>query len=310
MKRQAILVIGGAGFIGSHTVDALLRNDLQVTVLDNLSSGRLDNLDLRHPNLEFIEGDVLEYPLVVELVEKCDAVLHLAAIVSVPVTIAEPIYSFQVNVQGFLHVLEAVRVVKRSVRFVYASSAAVYGTTDKLPCQDEIALTTEVISPYAMHKRNNEEYAELYRQLHGEKSLGLRYFNVYGSRQAPDSPYSGVISRFVDAYKRNAPATVYGDGKQSRDFIHVSDVVRANCMALQSDFTGTLNIATGKASTLLQLMDAIETAGTHPFERQFDQPRAGDILASYAAVNLAEQAINFRYQVNLPAGIKEMLARE
>ncbi len=149
---QRILVTGGAGFIGSHTVDLLLQQGADVVVLDNLSSGKLNNVNLRHPNLEFIEGDILELPFVEELIASCDAVLHLAAITSVPVSIEDPIYSFQINTQGVLHMLEGIRKARRPIRFVYASSAAVYGNTTELPCRDDRVIQTAAVSPYALQK--------------------------------------------------------------------------------------------------------------------------------------------------------------
>jgi nucleoside-diphosphate-sugar epimerase len=157
MKRERILVTGGAGFIGSHTVDLLLEQGKQVVVLDNLSSGSIDNLNLGHPALEFVEGDMLEYQLVVDLLNSCDAVLHLAAIASVPQSITDPIYTFQVNTQGFLHVLVAVQSAKRPLRFVYASSAAVYGAAAILPCDDTALLAGELLSPYALQKKHDED---------------------------------------------------------------------------------------------------------------------------------------------------------
>lgn len=307
MKPQRILVTGGAGFIGSHTVDLLLERGKQVVVVDNLSSGRLDNLNLNHPCLEFIEGDILEYPLVVDLLASCDAVMHLAAIASVPQSITEPIYTFQVNTQGFLHVLEAVRCSKRPVRLVYASSAAVYGDTIQLPCDDTQLLVSALLSPYALQKKHDEDYAELYARLHGVMSLGLRYFNVYGLRQQPDSPYSGVISRFLDAYKKDAELTIFGDGAQSRDFIHVSDIAKANVLALESDYAGAMNIATGKAETLLQLVEYMEQAGARPAKRTFKPARAGDIRASFAAVNTLAERLRFRAEIPLQEGIRQLL---
>ena len=241
-----ILVTGGAGFIGSHTVDLLLSEGKQVTVLDNLVSGKKENLDLKHPSLQFVEGDILEFPFLEELIRDCDAVLHLAAFVSVPGSIEFPIFSFQVNTQGFLHVLQAVNRTKRPIRIVHASSAAVYGNTTALPCRDDIPLTGKAQSPYALQKMHSEEYARLYEQLHDIRSLSLRYFNVYGSRQNPDSPYSGVISRFLDAWQKNEELTIFGNGLQTRDFIHVQDVARANSPS-QSDYAGVLNIVTGSA---------------------------------------------------------------
>lgn len=307
MKRERVLVTGGAGFIGSHTVDLLLAQDKQVVVLDNLSSGKLTNLNMSHPSLELVEGDVLEYPLIVDLLTSCDAVLHLAAIASVPQSITEPIYTFQVNTQGFLHVLEAVHRAQRPIRLVYASSAAVYGAALQLPCNDALPLNSQLLSPYALQKKHDEDYAAFYASLHGVPSLGLRYFNVYGPRQQPDSSYSGVISRFMDAYKNDAELTIFGDGTQSRDFIHVADIARANVLALESEYAGALNIATGKAQTLLQLIEYMEQAGGHSAKRSFKPARAGDIKDSYATVDLLAEKLHFRAEIPLQEGIPQLL---
>lgn len=307
MLPQRILVTGGAGFIGSHTVQMLLDQNHQVVVLDNLSSGKLDNLPLNHPHLEFVEGDILEYPLLQDLLINCDAVLHLAALSSVPQTIANPIYSFQVNTQGLLHVLEAVRQSGRSIRVVYASSAAVYGNVLSLPCTDVEPLVELPLSPYALQKKHDEDYAGLYTNLHQIKSLGLRYFNVYGERQDPNSPYSGVISRFLDAYRQGGQLTVFGDGLQSRDFIHVSDIAKANCLALQSDYAGAINIATGQPSTLLEMIKCIEKAGEKEADIQFAPARAGDIRASYATTELARIQLAFESSVTLEQGMARLV---
>lgn len=303
---QRVLVTGGAGFIGSHTVRFLLQNEMQVLVLDNLSSGSMSHLDLTHPNLEFVEGDVLEYPLLVDLLKGCDGVIHLAAIPSVTYSIDNPIYSFQVNTQGLLHVLEAVRVQNRSIRIVYASSAAVYGNATVLPCRDDVPLISAPLSPYAQHKLDNERYADLYERVYGVTSLGLRYFNVYGPGQDPSSSYSGVISRFIDAYRAGQEVMVFGDGKQTRDFIHVSDIARANWLALQNGLIGAVNIATGKPQTLLDLIGFIESAG-ETFKYTFGPERPGDIKESYATVTLASQQLNFKADVSLEIGIASMV---
>jgi UDP-glucose 4-epimerase len=308
MKPQRILITGGAGFIGSHTADLLLSEGRSVVVLDNLFSGKLENMNLRHPNLEFIEGDVLEYPLIEDLLVDCDAVLHLAAIASVPFSVENPIYSMQVNTQGFLHVLQAIYKSGRPIRLVQASSAAVYGATTQLPCDDTAPLNGTLLSPYALQKAHIEDYATLYHQLFDVKSLSLRYFNVYGLRQDPQSPYSGVISRFLDAYKKEDTLTVFGDGSQSRDFIHVSDVARANVLALDADYVGALNVATGAPQTLLQLINHLEAAGNKTATLRFETPRSGDIAASYATTALAKQQMGFCYTVTLKEGIAKMLA--
>jgi UDP-glucose 4-epimerase len=306
MKPERILVTGGAGFIGSHTVDLLLKEDKQVVVLDNLSSGKILNLDLQHPNLEFIEGDILEYPLVADLLVGCDAVMHLAAIASVPLSIENPIYTFQVNTQGFLHVLEAVRKAKRAIRIVYASSAAVYGEANDLPCRDDMPLSNRALSPYALQKVNNEQYAALYTTLYDIPSLALRYFNVYGPRQDPASPYSGVISRFLEKYLNGEELIVFGDGQQSRDFIYVKEVALANWQAIQSNHQGALNIATGQAQTLLNLITCIEAAGHKPTHYKLEAARVGDIKSSFATVKLAEQHLGFKYTVSLADGVKDL----
>lgn len=300
-----ILVTGGAGFIGSHTVDLLLKQGKEVIVLDNLSSGKLNYLPLSHPNLEFIEGDILEYPFVEELASRSDAILHLAAIVSVPVSFENPIYSFQVNMQGFLHVLQSVLKAKRPMRVVYASSAAVYGDAKTLPCRDDQPLTNQPLSPYALQKIQDETFAEFYGRLLGIKSLGLRYFNVYGERQSSDSSYSGVISRFVEAYRNDQTLTIYGDGQQSRDFIHVSDVAHANVQALESDYEGVLNIATGHSQTLLDLVRHLEFIGQKKAKVQFEPERRGDIPCSYAMTQWAEHQLKFKASTSLTEGLRK-----
>lgn len=307
MMPQRILVTGGAGFIGSHTVDLLLREGKQVLVLDNLSSGKLDNLNLQHPDLEFIEGDVLELPLLQDLLSGCDAVLHLAAIASVPQSFANPIYTLQVNTQGLLHVLEAIYQAARPIRLVYASSAAVYGDTPVLPCNDALPLTGALLSPYAYQKRHSEEYADFYARFHSVASLGLRYFNVYGKRQDPHSSYSGVISRFISAYKNDEELVIFGDGQQSRDFIYVEDVARANLLALQSSYAGVLNIATGEPETLLQVIECMEAVNNKPAKLAFAPAREGDIKTSYATTQLAHEHLGFKYTTALKDGMRVMV---
>ena len=306
MKR--ILITGGAGFIGSHTADFFLQQNTQVVVFDNFSSGKLTNLNVFHPHLRVVQGDILDYSLLQKEVSGCDAVLHLAALPSVPKSIEDPIQSLRVNTLGFLHVLQAIRDSGKSIRLAYASSAAVYGCVAQLPCSDEMPLPLVTLSPYALEKANNERYADLYARLFGIKSIGLRYFNVYGVRQDPLSPYSGVISKFIECYQKKQPITVFGDGEQSRDFIHVSDVARANWLAIESDYCGVLNIATGVPQTLLNLIHSIETAGNEKAALEFMPTRTGDILKSYASIEKAEHDLQFRYQVSLQEGIASLIS--
>lgn len=305
-----VLITGGAGFIGSHTVDALLKKNMAVTVLDNLSTGKLANLNLNSPLLRFIEGDVLDYPTVLNAVKDCTAILHLSALPSVPKSIEDPIYSHAVNTLGFLHILQAVREVQRPLRLVFASSSAIYGDAAVLPCSDEFSLNSTVLSPYALQKIQNEQYAALYQRLFGIQSLALRYFNVYGPRQDPQSVYSGVISRFLDCYKQGREATVFGDGTQARDFIHVDDVARANCLALEGKVSGALNIATGVPETINQLLSYLEEAGSEKLAFVYAAARQGDIHTSYARTDKAQQELDFCYQVSLREGVRQLMHAE
>jgi UDP-glucose 4-epimerase len=301
-----VLVTGGAGFIGSHTVDLLLSKDLRVVVYDNFSAGKLSNLNVFHPNLRVVQADILDYANLSTEISKADAVLHLAALPSVPKSIEDPILSLKVNTLGFVNVLQAIRDAKKNIRLVYASSAAVYGDTAELPCSDSGVLSENTLSPYALEKANNERYADLFARLFAINSLGLRYFNVYGERQDPASPYSGVISKFISTYRNKQPITIFGDGKQSRDFIQVKDIARANWLALQSDYSGFLNVATGTPETLLNLVKYIEAAGGYSAETQFADARVGDIRESYASVEKARQHLNFQSSISLSEGIKQL----
>lgn len=302
-----VLVTGGAGFIGSHTVDLLLEKGFKVIVFDNFSSGKLPNLNLFHSQLEVIQGDVLDYAKLSKEMARCDAVLHLAALPSVLKSIEDPVESLKVNTLGFLNVLQAIRAMSKPIRLVYASSAAVYGDTEKLPCRDDEPLNARVLSPYALEKVNNESYAGLYFRLFKIGSLGLRYFNVYGPRQDPKSPYSGVISKFIQQYKNQEPITIFGKGEQSRDFIHVTDIAQANLLALRSDYAGVLNIATGRAETLKSLVHYIEQAGLGAAQIDYAAARPGDIQQSYGSTEKAKMYLGFEYSISLEQGIRLLI---
>lgn len=305
LKR--VLVTGGAGFIGSHTVDLLLAQGLEVIVLDNLSTGKLSYLDLFNPRLRFVQGDVLDFPLLCKEMAGSDAVIHLAALSSVPFSIAEPMTTLKNNLLGFVSVLEAVRQHFKPLRLVYASSAAVYGAAKTLPCSDQMPLAEDSLSPYALEKMSNEHYADLFTRLFNIQSLGLRYFNVYGTRQDPKSSYSGVISKFIECYQKNEPLHIYGDGVQSRDFIHVKDVALANRLALQSDYCGAVNVATGRPHSLNELMDCIEKLGGTRMVRNYLAGRSGDIVHSCGGTEKAEMHLKFRATVSLETGISDLL---
>jgi nucleoside-diphosphate-sugar epimerase len=305
MKK--IIVIGGAGFIGSHTVDLLLEKNYKVIVYDNFSSGKLPNLNLFHSNLEVVQGDILDYPKLLKEIGRADAVLHLAALSSVPKSIDDPVESLKINSLGFINVLQALREIAKPIRLVYASSASVYGNAISLPCRDDIPLISQALSPYALQKGENERYADLYLRLFGIQNLGLRYFNVYGPRQDPKSPYSGVIAKFIEQYQKQDAIKIFGDGEQSRDFIHVNDVARANVLALESDCVGVVNIATGVAETLKNLVNYIEQVGNRKADVEMTAERPGDIPRSYADTASAKTKLHFQYEVPLAEGVKSLI---
>lgn len=301
-----VLITGGAGFIGSHTADALLAQGIAVRVLDNFSNGKHANLNasaLSDGRLSFIDGDVRNAAAVDSAAQGMDAVLHLAAQVSVPRSVADPVESSTHNIAGFLNVLDAVRRNKIP-RMVYASSAAVYGVPEALPLTE--ANTAKPLSPYGLEKFINDQYAALYRELYGVSSVGMRYFNVYGPRQDPKSPYAGVISKFADGLESNVSLRVFGDGSQTRDFIYVGDVARANVLALQGDVTGVLNVGTGTSVTLLELIEAMKEAFDKPAEVLREPPATGDI--AHSATNPARlmQTLDWQPATTFVQGLRAL----
>ncbi len=297
------LVTGGAGFIGSHSVEALLADGAQVRVLDNFTSGKRANL-AAHANLQIVDGDIRDAEAVDHAMVGITHVLHLAAQVSVPASVADPVGSSQHNLRGFLNVLDAARRAGVK-RFVYASSAAVYGAPERLPLDESSPVAP--LSPYGLEKSINDQYAALYRQLYQLSSLGLRYFNVYGPRQDPASPYAGVISRFSSAMTRGDTLRVFGDGEQTRDFIFVKDVAQLNKRALMSDADGVCNIATGHSVTLLELIDTLaQCAGCTPQIRH-EPPAPGDIRHSGATPRKMFEQLNPPPMTKLADGLKQLL---
>lgn len=299
-----VLVTGGAGFIGSHSVDRLLAAGARVRVLDNFSTGRRENLQ-PHPSLEVMAGDIRDRATVDAALAGISHVLHLAAQVSVATSMEEPLASADVNVGGFLNVLDAVR--RRGVgRLVYASSAAVYGVPARLPLHEEDPMLP--LSPYGLEKSINDQYAALYREIYGQSTLGMRYFNVFGPRQDPASPYSGVISLFVRKLQEGNPLTVNGDGLQTRDFIFVGDVAAANVRALQADIGGVCNVATGHTVTLLQMIEALGAAAGLKPEILHGAPRAGDIRHSSADNRRLRSQLGLDHFTSLEDGLAQLWA--
>ena len=303
---KQVLITGGAGFIGSHSADLLLSQGFAVRVLDNFSNGKHDNLNaaaLSDGRLTLVEGDVRDMAVADAAVMGVSAVLHLAAQVSVPRSLADPVASSTHNIAGFLNVLDAVR--RHQVpRMVYASSAAVYGAPESLPLVE--ASAAKPLSPYGLEKLINDQYAALYRNLYGVSSVGMRYFNVYGPRQDPQSPYSGVIAKFADGLESAKSLRVFGDGLQTRDFIYVGDVARANVLALQSDAGGVLNVGTGTSVTLLELIEAMKEAFDRSASMRHALPATGDI--AHSATNPARlmQTLGWQPATSLTQGLRAL----
>ncbi len=301
---QRVLITGGAGFIGSHTADLLIEQGIPVRILDNLSSGFRTNLPQQHDLLEFIEGDIRDKELVNTCMQDVSHCLHLAAQVSVVASLEDPEYSAQQNIIGFLNVLDAVKT-QGARRLVYASSAAVYGEPSVIPLPESAEKTQ--LSPYGLEKQVNEQYAELYKTLYQVSSLGQRFFNVYGPRQDPKSPYAGVIALFVDRIREAKPLTVFGDGSQTRDFIYVGDVARANVVALKSEIGGACNIATGQQTSLLDLIAVLSELTGQKSEIIFDPPREGDIQHSLAVAEKMNRKLGVTAELSLSQGLDNLL---
>jgi nucleoside-diphosphate-sugar epimerase len=298
------LVTGGAGFIGSHLVGALLKQGLDVRVLDNYSSGRRENL--KGLDVEIMEGDLRDISQVTEAVRDVNIIFHEAAFVSVPESMEKPQECFEVNVTGTSNLFEAARQagVKRAV---IASSAAVYGDSAAMPLVEETPLRQG--SPYAVSKRVDEMFAELYTHSFGLEVAALRYFNVYGPRQRPDSMYAAAVPIFVRQLLANKPITVYGDGGQTRDLINIRDVVKANMLAAQHPSAPgqIFNICTGRETRLLDLLDVLYELFPNAPRHLHAEPRAGDIYRSVGSPKKAIEMLGFNPEVTLAEGLKEVV---
>lgn len=287
------LVTGIGGFIGSNLAIELLKRGFYVRGLDNFSTGRRINLKGIEKDIELIEGDIRNYDTVEKAVSGINYVLHQAALPSVPRSISDPVTSNEVNINGTLNVLEASR--KAGVKkFVFASSSSVYGDTPELPKHE--AILPSPLSPYAVTKLTGEKYARVYSHVYGLNTLSLRYFNVFGPRQDPDSQYSAVIPKFIKAMKNGSPPLVYGDGEQSRDFTYISNVVEANILAaLAESGSGTaLNCACHDRITINRLITELNEIMNLQVKPQYTEPRPGDILHSFADISLAEKEIGYK----------------
>jgi UDP-glucose 4-epimerase len=302
-----ILITGGAGFVGSHLLDRLIEDDLEIIVLDNLQAGKLENIDKHMANkgFRFVRGDIRDFNLVKSLVKDVDAVFHQAAIVSVPQSLENPVLVNDVNVNGTLNLLWA-SLDSNVRRFVYASSCAVYGEAEHLPITEDSGL--KPLSPYGVSKLAAESYVRVFFEVFGLETVCLRYFNVYGPRQAV-SDYSGVITQFMMCASKNLNLTIFGDGEQTRDFVQVHDVVEANMLALGTKGIAgeTFNIGTGIATTMNHLANMLldVTDKTH-LKVMYSKPIKGDIKHSYADISKAKTKLHYYPRISLKEGLKDL----
>jgi len=302
------LVTGGAGFIGSHIVDELVRRGEQVRVLDDFSTGKVENLEQARRAIRLIEGDLRDPAAVQAAVQGADYVLHQAALASVPRSVADPLASNEVNVTGTLNVLLAARQAGVR-RVVYASSSSVYGDSPTLPKHED--MPTRPLSPYAVSKLAGECYCQAFYQVYGIPTVALRYFNVFGPRQDPASQYAAVIPRFITAALAGRPLTIYGDGLQSRDFTYVSNVVAANLLACQSEraIGQVVNASCGERISLLELAARLgQLLGGGRLPVQHEPARPGDVKHSQADITRARNVLGFVPSIDFPTGLEQTVA--
>jgi nucleoside-diphosphate-sugar epimerase len=297
------LVTGGAGFIGSNTVDEIVRRGHSVVVLDDLSGGKEANLARTADNVEFVRGSITDIDLVRTVVRDADFVLHLAARTSVPRSVKDPLETNRINVNGTLNILLAARDAKVK-RVVFACSSSIYGDTLTLPKRE--SMSPAPISPYGLSKLTGEVYGQIFQRLYGLEFVSLRYFNVFGPRQDPGSQYSGVLSLFSSAILDGRPVTIYGDGEQSRDFTYVANVVEANLLACEARGAAGLafNIGTGNRYSLNYTLGLFSGISGKPAVTNYGLPRNGDIRDSQADITLARQVLGYNPRVTFEEGLK------
>ena len=305
MRRS--LVTGGAGFIGSHLVEALLVREDYVRVLDNFSSGKEEHLADVQDNIDLITGDLRDQADLASALKDIDYVYHQAAFVSVPLSIEEPEQCFGINVGGTVQLLSAA-LKAGAKRVVIASSAAVYGDNPAIPLNEEMGLNP--MSPYATSKIVGELYTKLYSDLLGLEVVALRYFNVFGPRQNPDSDYAAVIPIFVKNVLEDKQPIIFGDGHQSRDFVFIEDVVRANLFASEADLAPgkVINICSGLETSLLDLTESLAKVLNTDIQPRFEDERTGDIYRSVGDPTLARELMEFEPIVNLAQGLEKTAA--
>jgi len=301
------LVTGGAGFIGSNTVDELVRRGHGVVVLDDLSSGKEDNLAEVRSKITFMKGSITDIEAVQKAMVQADYVIHLAARTSVPRSVKDPVDTNRINVDGTLNVLVAARDNKVK-RVVFAASSSAYGDTPTLPKSEDMQPVP--ISPYGVSKYVGELYAQTFGRCYGLENVCLRYFNIFGPRQDPDSPYSGVLSRFSAAFLDSTPPVVFGDGEQTRDFTYVDNAVLANILACEAPSASgrSFNVGTGHAVSLNQVLQMLQKASGKTLETKYEPSREGDIRDSLADIRLAKEFLGYEPAVLFEEGLERTYA--
>ncbi len=302
------LITGGAGFIGSNIVKELIRRNENVRVIDNFSTGYRENIVPFFNKIELIEGDIRSYHIVNNAVKDVDVILHQAALPSVPRSIKDPLTTNEVNVVGTLNILDAARE-NNIKKIVFASSSSIYGNNENLPLHED--MMPNPISPYAISKLAAEKYCQAYNNIYGLKTICLRYFNVFGPNQNPNSQYSAVIPKFIKAFIKNERPIIYGDGEQYRDFSYVSNIVEANLLAANSDFDSgiVLNCACGGRITLNQLVYELNDLFKKKIKPKYTEKRIGDIKYSYANIDKAKRILGYKPKVNFKEGLRKTLKK-
>ncbi len=308
-KDSLFLVTGGAGFIGSNLCEAILNKGYKVRCLDNLSTGQYSNIEefISNKNFKFIKGDIIDFETCLSATENVDYVLNQAAWGSVPRSIEMPVFYAQNNIIGTVNMLEASRINKVK-KFVYASSSSVYGDEETLPKKEGIE--GNVISPYALTKKVNEDYAKLYSDIYNLDTYGLRYFNVFGRRQNPNGVYAAVIPKFIKKLLNNEQPTIYGDGKQSRDFTYIENVIEANLKACLADskYSGeAFNIAHGDREYLIDIYTLLCALLSKDIDPIFTDSRKGDIKHSNADISKAKKCIGYSPSYDFRKGLLESI---
>ncbi len=305
MRQKRVVITGGAGFIGSHLAEELVKRSYHVIILDNLSTGKKENIELllKRENAGFYQGSVNDQPLLWKLFRGVDYVFHLAAVPSVTRSIEDPLASYETNLTGTLNVLVAARD-SSVTKVIYASSSSIYGDTPTLPKREDMLPNPQ--SPYAVTKLASEYYCRVFNQCYALPTICLRYFNVYGPRQDPTSQYAAVIPRFIDRISRGNPPVIFGDGEQTRDFTFVKDVVEASILAGESKLTGIFNIGKGERVSINQLASLVTRLVGDELEPIHEAPRSGDIMHSLADISRARD-FGYEPKFSLEAGLRETM---